>query len=163
MYYFVDRTRSPERLLKLKRVSLEDFTRQTLMVLDGPIPGTNDRPTGLHGASSLSSDGKRLCTYGCLGDGKSDNPPYGILVFDIQKRSVKLIFKGKHFNNMHLQYCRSLDPALSHDILVQHNHDSVVDRTGKTINLVGGDGADLHVIRDDGTHWRDIPGNVQSR
>jgi hypothetical protein len=46
MYYFVDRTRSPERLLKLKRVSLEDFTRQTLMVLDGPIPGIKGSQPG---------------------------------------------------------------------------------------------------------------------
>ena len=157
MYYLVDRTRAPERLLKLKRLSLETFERHTLLVLDGPIPGTDIRPKSLHGASAVSSDGKRLCTFAFLGDGKTENPPFGILVFDLEKPSVKLIFQGTHFNNMHLQYCRSLDPALSHDILIQHNHGSVIGPRGQTLKLVGGAGADLHVIRDDGTHWRDVP------
>jgi len=157
MYYLTDRTRAPERLLKLKRLSLETFERHTLLVLDGSIPGADQWPTRLHGASSLSSDGKRLCTCAFLGDGKTDNPPFGILVFDLEKLSAKVIFQGPHFNNMHLQYCRSLDPLLSHDILIQHNHGSEIDRNGRTLKLVGGAGADLHVIRDDGTKWRDIP------
>ena len=109
------------------------------------------------GPSSISSDGKRLCGCAFLGDGETENAPFGIFVFDLEAFSVRLIFEGAHFNNMHLQYCRSLDPVLSRDILVQHNHGSVVDASGKTIRLVGGDGADLHVIRDDGTNWRDIP------
>src|SRR4030042_2842677 len=58
---------------------------------------------------------------------------------------------------MHLQYCRSLDPELSRDILVQHNHGAVLGEKGHMVKLTGGAGADLHVIRDDGTHWRDVP------
>ena len=110
---------------------------------------------------AISSDCKRLCAQCFLGDGKTENAPFGILVFDIEKRSVKVLenplFEGQHYNNMHLQYCPSTDPELSHDILIQHNHGSVIDATGRYSKLVGGAGADIHVIRDDGTNWRDVP------
>ncbi|MFC1717210.1 TolB family protein [Candidatus Poribacteria bacterium] len=142
MYYFVDRTRS-EGILEVKRVSLETFVRESFFTLEGPIPGTNFRPMRPHGASSISVDGKRLCTYVRLDDGKTENL-FGILVFSLEQPSVELIFEGEHFSNMHVQYCRSEETALSHDILIQHNH-------------VDGLGADLHVIRDDGTCWRDVP------
>ena len=157
MYYIVDETLSAEGRFKLKRVSLENFTRETLLTIAGAVPGTNYTPTRFYGYTSLSSDGRRLCAYAFLGDGKTENAPFGILVFDLENPSVKIIFKGKEFCNMHLQYCRSLDPVLSHDILIQHNHGSTYDLTGKRIKLGGGKGADIHVIRDDGTNWRDVP------
>ena len=162
MYYIIDRTNYSEGILKLKRVSLVNFSRETLLILDGPIPGTNFKPTRIYGLTSISSDGKRLCTSAFLGDGKTKQAPWGLLVFDLENPSVKLVenplFDGKYFNNLHPQYCRSTDPILSHDILIQHNHNSEVDETGKTIKLVGREkGADIHVIRDDGKNWRDIP------
>ena len=157
MYYCIeDMTKSPKSILKLKRVSLEDYKRETLYILEGPIPGTNLRPTRLS-LRSISSDGKRLCAQAFLGDGKTENAPFGILVFDIEKLSLKLIFKGKFFNNMHLQYCRSLDPIRSHDILIQHNHNWIVDQKGERIKKIDEDPTDLHVVRDDGSNWRDIP------
>ena len=142
MYYFVDRTQS-EGTLEVKRISLETFARESFFVLVGPIPGTDYRPMRPHGASSISVDNRRLCTKVRLEDGKAEDL-FGILIFDLAEPSVKLIFAGEQFSNMHAQYCRSSDPELSHDILIQHNH---VDDLG----------ADLHVIRDDGTHWRDVP------
>ena len=142
MYYFVDRTPS-EGVLEVKRVSLETFVRESFFTLAGPIPGTTFRPMRPHGASSISVDGKRLCTYVRLDDGKAEQL-FGILIFNLERPSVTLIFKGAHFSNMHVQYCRSEASALSRDILIQHNH---VDDLG----------ADLHVIRDDGTCWQDIP------
>ncbi len=167
MYYFVDRTLSPAGILKLKRVSLENFTRETLMVLDGSIPGTNYKPTRVYNYSSISSDSKRLCTSVFLGDGKTEDAPFGLLVFDLENLTVTMPFKEKRFINMHLQYCPSLDPVKSHDILIQHNHDNIINPLGRTLwhspergevkRLDGSLGADLHVIRDDGTNWRDIP------
>lgn len=157
MYYFIDRTLSPEKTLTLKKLSLEKFTRETLLTIKETIPGTDYKISHIYTLSSISTDGKRLCTSCFLGDGKTQNAPWGLLVFNLEKPSVSLVFKGQNFNNMHPQYRISNDPELSHDILIQHNHDSIVDSTGKTLKLVGGDGADLHVIRDDGTNWRDIP------
>ena len=40
---------------------------------------------------------------------------------------------------------------------IQENHGNVCDATGVFTRLVGGDGADIHVIRDDGTDLRDLP------
>ena len=73
------------------------------------------------------------------------------MVFDLEKASVALVLQGQTWCNMHPQYSRSLDPEQSHDILVQENHGNVADAQGKITQLVGGDGADIHVIRDDGT------------
>lgn len=158
MYYLVDKTVSAEGVLKLKRLSLENFTRETLLVLDGPIPGTNYKPTRIYSLSSISSDGKRLCTSAFLGDGKTKNAPFGLLVFNLESPSVKLVFEGRHFNNTHPQYNHSTDPVLSHDILIQHNHDSIIDAGGESSGRpADSKGTCLHVIRDDGTNWRDIP------
>lgn len=157
MYYFVDRTLQTEGTLTLKRLSLDDFTRETLLTITGEIPGTQYKPSRIYSLSSISSDGKRLCTSCFLGDGETETAPWGLLVFNLENPSVSLVFKDTHYNNMHPQYCLSKDPEFSHDILLQHNHGSEYDKTGRTTLLVGGKGADLHVIRDDGTHWRDIP------
>jgi hypothetical protein len=43
------------------------------------------------------------------------------------------------------------------DILVQENHDNEADEKGEITRLVGGLGADIHVIRDDGTNFRNMP------
>jgi len=157
MYYLVDRTLAEPGTLILKRVSLEDFTRQTLLVLQGPVPGTNRTPRRVYSLGTMSSDGKRLAATAFIGDGTTENGPYGLLIFDLEAPSVSMVFEGYHFNNTHPQYCRSLDPVLSQDILLQHNHGSVIAPDGRQIKQTGEKGADLHVIRDDGTNWRDIP------
>ena len=58
---------------------------------------------------------------------------------------------------MHPQYCRSLDPEASHDVLIQENHESFIDAQGVEHISHGGLGADIHVIRDDGTNFRNMP------
>lgn len=157
LYYIVDRTLLPEAEFELKRLSLKDFTRSTIIKHGGAIPGTSYVPSRLYPLTSISSDGRRLCTCAFLGDGKTDNAPWGLLVFDLDSSSVKLVFEGPSFLNMHPQYCRSQDPLLKRDILIQHNHGSLCDRSGKMTKNVGDGGVDLHVIRDDGTNWRDVP------
>lgn len=156
-YYLVEDPETTGAALLLKRVSLKDYRRHTVLAVRDTLPGTSFRPSRAYSLSSISSDGRRLATSCFLGNGKTDNAPFGLLVFALEKPSVRVFPLGPDFNNMHPQYCRSTDPELAHDILVQHNHGSLVDPGGKTIRLVGGDGADLHVIRDDGTRWRDIP------
>ncbi len=151
-------------VIQLKRVSLENFTRETILTHKGPLPGTNYPATRLYPLTSISSDGKRLCVSVFLGDGRTEFAGWGAIVFDLVNPSLKLVFAGKYYCNMHLQYCSSLEPELSHDIMIQHNHECIYDKygnifdsSGKLYKLVGGDGADLHVIRDDGTFWRDVP------
>ena len=122
VYYTVlGKNQNSELTFTLKRVSLKDYTRETLFEFEGRIPGTNYK-LSRYSLRAISSDCKRLCAQGFLGDGKTENAPFGIMVFDIEKRSLKVlenpVFKGQHFNNMHLQYCPSLDPDLSHDILI---------------------------------------------
>jgi hypothetical protein len=79
------------------------------------------------------------------------------MVFDVEKASVELIIHGPSWCNMHSQYCRSTDPDAMHDILIQENHGNRSNSRGGIVRLTGGAGADVHVIRDDGTQLRDMP------
>lgn len=157
VYYFVDETRPGGGRFSLKRVNLDGTDRQTLLVVDGPLPDTNFRASKLYVLSTISSDGKRLAVSAFLGDGNTPNAPFGLLVFDLVRPSVRLVLHGPTWCNVHGQYCRSLDAEASHDILVQENHECEIDERGGIKKLVGGQGADIHVIRDDGTQFRNMP------
>lgn len=157
MYYFVNETEIGEGRLTLKRVNLDGTDRQTIFVLDSPLPGTNFRPSKIYPLSTISSDGKRIAISAFLGDGKTDGAPWGLMVFDIEKATVRLVIHGPTWCNMHSQYSRSTDPEDSHDILIQENHDNSTDAKGNITRLVGGLGADIHVIRDDGSNFRNMP------
>ena len=158
LYYFVDATTpcEPGRLT-LKRVGMDGTGREEIAVLDGvPAgwPGPFSRPYSL---STISSDGARLAISGFLGDGSSENAPWGLVVFDVASGGVELILQGPSWCNVHAQYCRSTDPEAARDILIQENHGNLCDAAGRCTRLVGGEGADVHVIRDDGTGFRDMP------
>ena len=157
MYYFLDRTFPGGGDFELKRVRLDGTGRETLLSVAGAIPGTTQRVSKLYVLSTISPDGKRLATACFLGDGKTANAPWAVLVFDLEKRDVSMIELGPTFCNVHPQYCRSFDPAHAHDLMIQENHGCDLDAAGKVLKLVSGDGADIHVIRDDGTEWRDYP------
>jgi hypothetical protein len=157
MYYFVDETEVGGGRLTLKRVKLDGTGRETVVVVDKPLPDTKFRPSGIYPLSTISSDGKRVAISAFLGDGKTENAPFGLMVFDVEAGTVNLVIHGQTWCNMHAQYCRSTDPDASHDILIQENHDNVADATGAVTKLVGGLGADIHVIRDDGTNFRNMP------
>ncbi len=157
VYYFVDRSQPGAGTIELKRVKLDGTRRESLLVLDGPLPGTKKRVSRLYPLSTISSDGQRLAISAFLGDGQSPNPPFGLLVFDLKQVSVRLILEGPSWCNMHSQYCRSLVPEESHDILIQENHGCVIRPDGSGQLLVGEPGADIHVIRDDGSDFRTMP------
>ncbi len=157
LYYFVDETRVAGGRLSLRRVGLDGSDRQTILVVDHPLPGTKFRPSQIYPLSTISSDGRRLALSAFLGDGKTEDAPFGLMVFDLQKATAQLIIHGQTWCNMHPQYSRSLEPEASHDILIQENHGSVNDARGKTTVLVSGAGADIHVIRDDGSNFRNMP------
>ena len=143
--------------LTLKRVNLDGSDRQTILVVDTPLPDTSFRPSGIYPLSTISSDGRRLALSAFLGDGQTEDAPFGLMVFDVEQATVRLILHGPTWCNMHPQYCRSTDPEAAHDILIQENHGNVATATGDITQLTGGAGADIHVIRDDGSNFRDLP------
>ena len=157
VYYFVDQTKVGGGQLALKRVNLDGTGRETILVIDAPLPGTNFRPSGIYPLSTISSDGKRLAISAFLGDGQTEGAPFGLMVFDLERATVSLVYHGPTWCNMHAQYCRSTEPEASHEILIQENHGNVATAGGSITRLVGGEGADIHVIRDDGSDFRNLP------
>lgn len=157
VYYFVDQTQVGGGQLTLKRVNLDGTGRETILVVDAPLPGTNFRPSCIYPLSTISSDGKRLAISAFLGDGQTEAAPYGLMVFDLERATVSLVYHGPTWCNMHAQYCRSTEPDAGHDILIQENHGNVATASGSITRLVGGEGADIHVIRDDGSDFRNLP------
>lgn len=157
LYYFVNETEVNGGRLILRRVNLDGTGRDTVLVVDAPLPGTRYRPSRIYPLSTISADGARLALSAFLGDGDTEDAPYGLMVFDIAAASVSLILEGPTWLNMHPQYCRSLDAGHLRDVLVQENHGGKFDLTGAITTLVSGDGADIHVVRDDGSQFRNLP------
>ncbi|MEW6750575.1 MAG: hypothetical protein AB1505_06310 [Candidatus Latescibacterota bacterium] len=157
LYYFVDQTTVGGGRLLLRRVGLDGSGRETLLVLDGPVPGTRYRFSRPYPLSTISADGARLGLSGFLGDGRCAGAPWGLLVFELGTGTVQLILEGPSWCNVHPQFCRSMDPRERRDLLVQENHGNRCDAWGRCQQLTGGAGADIHVMRDDGTDRRDLP------
>lgn len=157
LYYFVNETEPTGGRLTLRRRKIDGSSPETICVVDAPLRGTSFRPSQIYPLSTMRSDGKRIAISCYLGDGKVVGGAWGLLVFDIPSGTCELILHGKSWCNMHPQYSRSLDPQHMRDILVQDNHGNQCDASGKFTKLVGGLGADIHVIRDDGQHLRDMP------
>jgi hypothetical protein len=157
MYYFVDESQINGGRITLKRVNIDGTGRCTIRVLDAPLPPVKVRPSVLYPKSTISSDGRRIATSAFLGDGHDDDAPYGVLVWEVTTGEVHLVAMGPTFCNTHPQYCRSKDPVASHDLMIQENHGNAHDARGSIRVLVSGPGADIHIIRDDGTNWRSLP------
>ncbi len=157
VYYFVDETEPGGGRLTLNRVNLDGTDRRTILVVDKALPGTRFRPSEIYPLSTISSDGKRIALSAFFGDGKTKNAPWGLMVFDLVSATVQAVIHGPTWCNMHPQYCRSTDPRASRDILIQENHGCAYDARGSITCLVSGVGADIHVIRDDGSEFRDMP------
>jgi len=154
-YYFVNETDKPEGRLTLKRRRLTGGKAETVAVVDGPVPGTQLRIfREIYTISTIRADGKMLAIAVFLGDGSRKNPDWGLLVFNLETGGVQLILHGPSWCNLHAQYCRTGDAEGMRDILIQENHGCLIDPNGQFEILVSGRGADIHVIRDDGTDFR---------
>ena len=157
LYYFVNETELGGGRLTLKRVRMDGTERETLVVLDAPIPGTPYRPSRMYPLSTISSDGRRLATSCWLGDGQREEIVNGMIVFDLQSGEVWAPLVGPTWGNLHAQYCRSQDPAAVHDVLVQEDHDRIYAKDGQQIEQRQDLGIEIHVVRDDGTNLRNTP------
>lgn len=157
LYYFVDETTPGTGRLSLIRRNLDGTGPKTVCVLDSQIPGTHFRASKPGHLSTIRSDGKALALYCFLGDGIHPGGAYGLLIFDLEAGEASLVFHGRSFWNMHIQYCRSTDETHKHDILIQENHGNFIGPDGKPTHRGWGRGADIHVIRDDGQHLRNMP------
>ena len=167
LYYFVNETKVNDGRLTLKRVRLDGTERETIVVVDAPLTDRSAlapvmhkarfRPSRIYPLSTISSDGERIIISGFLGDGRHAHAPWGMMVFDIPRVTVALTHYGPSWQNLHPQYCRSLDAEASHDVLIQENHENFIDAQGIEHISHGGLGADIHVLRDDGTNFRNMP------
>jgi hypothetical protein len=123
------------------------------------LPGTEVRGGAFH-LHTVSLDNQRGAGSAWLGDGSQADAPIGVVSIDFERGQACVAASATDFINTHLQYCRSTDPEAGHDLLVQMNHGAHTDATGKVLVHLGPPaegGCDVHVVRDDGTHWRDLP------
>jgi len=157
MYYFVDETEVGGGRLTLKKVGIDGNGRESLLTIDSPLPDLGAYPSRIYPISTIRSDGKSIALPAFMGDGKMEDAPWGLMVFNLEKMDVQVILQGQSWCNIHPQYCRSKDPALMYDIMVQENHGNKCGTDGACKVLVSGKGADIHLIRDDGTNFRDFP------
>ncbi len=157
VYYFVDETEIGGGTFTLKRVGLDGTNRTTLLVVDAPVGGTGRYASRLYPISTIRSDGKMLALSCFLGDGTLEGVDWGLMTFDLDTLNVDVILRGASWCNVHPQYSRTSDDENMRDILVQENHGNVSDGMGSVSRLTGGFGADIHVIRDDGSDFRDMP------
>jgi hypothetical protein len=125
-------------------------------VLDGPLAPTGTRPSRIYPLSTMRSDGGAIATAAFLGDGATEDAPYGLLVVDLATGEVTVPIHGPTWCNLHPQYCRAQDDR-RHDILIQDNHGNSHRPDGSISKLGSGVGADIHLIRDDGTNPRSLP------
>ncbi len=154
VYYFVNETEVGGGRLTLRRVRMDATERETLLVIDAPIAGTDLRPSHIYPLSTIRSDGDSLALSCFLRDGERDDLPWGLMVFDLRAATVRVVLQGTDWINIHPQYSRSLDPVAKHDILVQQNHGYFHDPgDGAWRFSHNSTGADIHVIRDDGSNF----------
>ncbi len=157
-YYFVNESSPGKGKITLRRRQLDGTCPETLYVLDTRLRGTPFFASNPYTLSTISSDGTRLALSCFLGDGTHEGASYGLLVFDLLNgEEPHLILHGPSWCNMHPQYSRSLDRVASRYLMVQENHGAISRPDGKVTRLGGGHGADVHLLRDDGQHFLNLP------
>ncbi|HNQ36068.1 MAG TPA: hypothetical protein PKN80_08410, partial [bacterium] len=157
VYYLVDRSEADKPSLILKRIELASGDCRTLAVIDTAIAGTRYLPGRVYPLSTIRSDGRRLAAALALRDPEEPAWRWGLLVFDLENGGHRLVLEGPSWCNLHPQYCRSRQPEWSRTVLVQENHGNVHDAAGRLLQLTGGAGADIHLVNDDGSGFRDFP------
>ncbi len=144
--------------LTLFRKDLETFRSEVLFQVTGKLPGTALPVAQFPRIQTVSADNRRVATTGCsLGDGKTKDAPIGIVVLDLDCGQTRIVAQDRDFVNPHVQYCRSTELDASHDLMVQMNHRTRRAAPGRPAGSLSERGVDAHVVRDDGTAWRNLP------
>jgi len=184
-YYFV-RQFDPKTFtgsILFKRCALDGSGRLELGRI-GPDTKEAQPAFCMYPLSTVSSDGRRIAIASPLVRPNDDNgfPEHALWIFDTATGEVSIPVRGKHFCNLHMQYSRS--PLAPHDIMIQHNHGSFgceipipgqspaqhvaaldaesgfalrrISASSDPKNNNTGYGIDIHLIRDDGTGWREF-------
>jgi len=134
---------------------IDGSQREIVTTVDSCLPGTSYRPSHIYPISTIASDGRRIALPAFLGDGAEENVRWGLMIFDLDTARVTLVLEGPTWCNLHPQYCRAKERP--HDVMVQENHGNVCTASGEITTLVSGKGADIHLIRDDGSNMRSFP------
>jgi len=155
MYYFVNELDPrPRRGITLRRVDLDTFERETVMVLDQPLSGTAAPPCQVYSLATIRSDGAAICTGVLISDGCAPGE-WAVLVCNIERGTAEIVLAGPNYFNPHPQYPHTADPEHCRDLLIQRNAGADTDPMGNLSNR--GSGCTVEVIRDDGSHFRKIP------
>jgi len=160
MYYFLNSLDpSARKGVSLRRVNLETGLRETVMVIDRPLPmpggATVAPPSRLYSLASIREDGQAVATGAFFGDGKTHPGLWGVLVCDIPRASAHVAVAGVNYFNPHVQYARTTDPTRMRDLMVQQNFAADCDAMGKVTGV--SPGCLVNIIRDDGTNFRRLP------
>ncbi len=148
--YYTERDDRKGGTLTLLRKDLETFRTETLFQSSGRLPGSRLPVSRFSRIQTVSSDNRRMATTGCcLGGRGKPTGPFGILVIDLDSGQTRIAAQDPDFGNPHVQYCRAPGEEASHDLMIQMNH-SLAPAPGAL-------GVDAHVLRDDGTKWRNLP------
>lgn len=157
--YYAEHSDKKGGSVTLFRKDLETFRSERLFQAQGKLPGTK-LPALKFNPATVSSDNRRVAGSMFLGDGKTKDAPYGIVALDLDSGLACIAAEHRDFLNPHLRYCRSTEAEASHDLLIQMNHGARIEADGRAALLLGppsDGGVDIHVVRDDGANWRDLP------
>ena len=122
---------------RLFRVNLRTLEQEHIFSFEKCPPPTS---------CTISPDGRYFVSITRLRDQR-----YGLYRVDLRQGTWELFHEHDDILNPHLQF----EPGAGKTIMVQHNRGCEVDRDGRTIKLVGDEGATLYLVNpDDGTVHR---------
>ncbi len=133
-------TKCTEHGLEISRVSVVSGQSETLV---GGL--AYDRPYSL---GSIDPHGRSYIT-----GVRTGTRIWGILSIDIRTGAHGVLHEGEEIFNPHMQF----EPSRGADILVQHNRGGRTDELGRTISLVGDEGATFYLIDRNGGNLRRLP------
>ncbi|MFP4026768.1 MAG: hypothetical protein ACLFWL_03155 [Candidatus Brocadiia bacterium] len=150
--------KSDEEQLRIHRLNLETGEVEEIFHAQGKIPDT-DYPVRRIPVATVSHDASRLAGLVYLDYDKKAEGETGIVVLDTKTNDINVL-SSQPFEHAHLRYFPGPEEPWAHSLLYQHNHDKVLDETGKRVPQYwheGDKGVDLHVISDDGKSRAELP------
>ncbi len=145
-------------VLDLHRLDLRTGAVEPLFRAEGLLKGTRLPVDRMH-VEAVSWDATRLGALAYLDYDRKPEGETGIVAMDTDTGHMEVIFSQPHTHS-HLRYFPSEKEPQTRTLMVQHQHDRVPDEKGRqrpALWQADHRGVDLHMLRDDGTHWQDLP------